>query len=249
MSLSQKSSILTFLLLFLGALGSQSAHAQQQFKSTNLQFHYNFGKEIYDNDPVFLAPSLSFEHYSTDKYGETLVHVDGDIGSQGIADSRWILGRDLKFWAAPIALHGEYRGGLTRISDRERVNNVYVAGLDYVYADSSKALKLNFVAGYRYEQTLAKPHGLQLSAYWQWTSWNRLWTLVGCLETYTTESRDQETVVAFRSEPQVWLNLNQFVGVDDAMNLSLGMEGRFYYNVFMPKRFLAMPTLDLKWTF
>ena len=238
--------LLLSLVLFCLALPEVSA---QQFRSTNLQFHYNFGKEIYKNDTVFYAPSLTLEHFSTDKYGETLLHADADLGADGFADTRWLLARDLKFWEAPIALHGEYRGGLTRINDRPWINNVYVAGLDYVYTNASKALKLNFVAGYRDEQRAAKPHGLQLSGYWQWTSWNRLWTLLGYVNAYTTGAGGDEMRIAFQAEPQFWLNINQFVGVNEALNLSVGVEGRFYYNVLTPERFLAMPTLAVKWNF
>lgn len=241
--------LLTLMLVSVaGFLLSLEAGAQQ-FKSTNLQFHYNFGKEIYKADPIFYGPSLTAEHFGTDRYGETLVHVDADLGQQGIADTRWVLARDLKFWDAPIALHGEYRGGLTRVADRPRVENAYVAGLDYVYTNSAKDLKLNFVAGYRYNQNAAKPHGLQLSGYWQWTSWNRLWTLIGYVNAYTTQTDNEEMAIAFQAEPQFWLNINQFAGVSDALDLSVGVEGRMYYNVFMPKRFLAMPTLALKWNF
>lgn len=241
--------LLTLMLVSVaGFLLSPEAGAQQ-FKSTNLQFHYNFGKEIYKADPIFYGPSLTAEHFGTDRYGETLVHVDADLGQQGIADTRWVLARDLKFWDAPIALHGEYRGGLTRVTDRPRVENAYVAGLDYVYTNSAKDLKLNFVAGYRYNQNAAKPHGLQLSGYWQWTSWNRLWTLIGYVNAYTTQTDNEEMEIAFQAEPQFWLNINQFAGVSDALDLSVGVEGRMYYNVFMPKRFLAMPTLALKWNF
>lgn len=243
------SALLTLMLVSVaGFLLSPEAGAQQ-FKSTNLQFHYNFGKEIYKADPIFYGPSLTAEHFGTDRYGETLIHVDADLGQQGIADTRWVLARDLKFWDAPIALHGEYRGGLTRVADRPRVENAYVAGLDYVYTNSAKDLKLNFVAGYRYNQNAAKPHGLQLSGYWQWTSWNRLWSLIGYVNAYTTQTGNEEMAIAFQAEPQFWLNINQFAGVSDALDLSVGVEGRMYYNVFMPKRFLAMPTLALKWNF
>lgn len=243
------SALLSLMLVSVaGFLLSPEAGAQQ-FKSTNLQFHYNFGKEIYKADPIFYGPSLTAEHFGTDRYGETLVHVDADLGQQGIADTRWAIARDLKFWDAPIALHGEYRGGLTRVADRPRVENAYVAGLDYVYTNSAKDLKLNFVAGYRYNQNAAKPHGLQLSGYWQWTSWNRLWSLIGYVNAYTTQTGNEEMAIAFQAEPQFWLNINQFAGVSDAFDLSVGIEGRMYYNVFMPKRFLAMPTLALKWNF
>lgn len=243
------SALLSLMLVSVaGFLLSPEAGAQQ-FKSTNLQFHYNFGKEIYKADPIFYGPSLTAEHFGTDRYGEMLVHVDADLGQQGIADTRWTIARDLKFWDAPIALHGEYRGGLTRVADRPRVENAYVAGLDYVYTNSAKDLKLNFVAGYRYNQNAAKPHGLQLSGYWQWTSWNRLWSLIGYVNAYTTQTGNEEMAIAFQAEPQFWLNINQFAGVSDAFDLSVGIEGRMYYNVFMPKRFLAMPTLALKWNF
>lgn len=243
------SALLSLMLVSVAGLLLSPEAGAQQFKSTNLQFHYNFGKEIYKADPIFYGPSLTAEHFGTDRYGETLVHVDADLGQQGIADTRWVLARDLKFWDAPIALHGEYRGGLTRVADRPRVENAYVAGLDYVYTNSAKDLKLNFVAGYRYNQNAAKPHGLQLSGYWQWTSWNRLWSLIGYVNAYTTQTGNEEMAIAFQAEPQFWLNINQFAGVSDALDLSVGVEGRMYYNVFMPQRFLAMPTLALKWNF
>lgn len=55
--------------------------------------------------------------------------------------------------------------------------------------------------------------------------------------------------VGFIAEPQLWLNLNQFVGVSDGFNLSLGTEVKLYYNFIQPDNFFALPTLGMKWTF
>ena len=53
----------------------------------------------------------------------------------------------------------------------------------------------------------------------------------------------------FLSEPQFWVNLNRFKGVDDKFNLSLGSEVKVNYDFAGRDGLYVIPTLAMKWSF
>ena len=53
----------------------------------------------------------------------------------------------------------------------------------------------------------------------------------------------------FMTEPQFWVNLNQFKHVNKDLNLSVGTEWEMSTNFATRNGFYYIPTLAMKWTF
>lgn len=226
------------------ALGTGVATAQ--VKTTDIQFHYNFGRHIYKdltNDTPFIT---TLHHYSEDPWGANYVLADMSISGSGINRLQTMMFRDLKFWDAPIALHLGYHGGLTNLTS---FNNALLSGVDYAFKDKKHDFQLNMIVGYRHDFKAEKPHNIQLVSLLDWTSWNRLWTVNNLLSVRSANLGTEQSSMIFFMKPQLWLNLNQFVGMPDALNLSVGTEVRLSYNAAASDKFYALPSAAIKWTF
>lgn len=236
-----------FAVLALLVAGFVGAHAQ------NVQIHYNLGPKVdkanQENDQRILT---TFEHLSFDKWGENFYFVDLAHSKDGQVEAYAEISRELRFWKAPIYAHLEYNGGLGTISTEDgvsgyRIPNVYLAGASYIWAKEGNAFKVSML--YRHDRATTKRHNMQMTTVWSWTSWNRVFTLNGFADVYTVDGNSQRNNLEFIAEPQFWINLNQFVGVADAFNLSLGGEVRMAYNFLHNDKFWVRPSLAAKWTF
>src|ERR1035437_9846808 len=112
---------------------------------TNLQVHYDFGK-----NRKYITSTL--EMFKPDKWGNTFFFVDIDynMGPDNHPSMAYMeIARCLKFWKGPLSLHVEYNGGIGsyHFAGTEfafPINNSYLGGLDYGInsADFSKTLNL-----------------------------------------------------------------------------------------------------------
>ncbi len=229
--------LLAIIALFIAMAGTVSAQ--------NVQTHFNLGKysdkKLQGEDSFFIT---TFEHLSFDKWGQTFYFLDLNHSKDGIRDAYMEIARELKFWKAPVAIHLEYNGGVGKGYSLE---NTYLAGLSYLWAKNGNAFNLSMM--YRHDQGLEKPHNMQMTGVWSWTSWNRVFTLNGFADLWTSNIGGAKSSMTFVTEPQAWVNLNQFVGVDDDFNLSIGTEVRMAYNFIHPDKFWVRPSLAFKWTF
>jgi hypothetical protein len=126
-----------FALMLLVAMSAQA--------QTNLQFHYDFGK-----NRNYVTTTL--ELFKPDKWGNTFFFVDFDynMGEKNHPSSAYMeIARCLKFWNGPLSLHVEYNGGLGTFNAAGTelafpINNAYLIGLDYGLnnADFSKTLNI-----------------------------------------------------------------------------------------------------------
>lgn len=213
---------------------------------TNFQFHYVVGNHFYKELKSEPTPLVTLEHFSTDKWGQNFFFVDMKMGDKVMNEAYYEMFRNLKFWDEPIFLHLEYNGGLNKDF---AFNHAYLAGVAWSYANSRNQSNVSVTMSYRHDQGWEKPHNMQLTTSWGWTSWNKLWTICGFFDLFTQRNEISQSGVVFLAEPQFWLNLNQFVGVHDHFNLSIGSEVKLSYNFVRPDKFYALPTLALKWTF
>ncbi len=221
--------------------------ALAQVKTTELQFHYNFGKHLYKKELSGMTPVMStLVHYSEDPWGANFILMDMGISGQGMDRMQTMAYRDLRFWDAPIALHLGYDGGLTNSAS---FHNAITTGVDYVFKHSKYDFSLSTIVGYRHDFKDAKPHNIQVSSILGWTSWNRLWSINNFLNVRSSNLGTEQSSLIFFMRPQLWLNINQFVGMPDALNLSIGSEVRLQYDTAISNKFYALPSLAMKWTF
>ncbi len=233
------------LVACISSIATFSAKAQ-----TNIQYHYIVGNYFYNDLKEQKTPNnlLTLEHASGDKWGANYIFADFTMGNGNLQSVYTQIHRDTKFWEAPIYIHLEYDGGVARGSS-DIFNHSYLGGLSWRYDNDAKATYLSVAMSYRYDQGWNKPHNMSLLGSWSWTSWNRLFTLSGFAVLNTQRVDGVNSGINFLSEPQFWLNINQFVGVPDDFNLSVGSEVKLSYSVVAPDHFYILPTVAAKWTF
>ncbi|MDO5017423.1 MAG: DUF5020 family protein [Porphyromonas sp.] len=217
---------------------------------TQVEYHHIVGKYFYGElkDAKFPANLLTIQHKSGDKWGENFLFVDMNMGDGHLQNAYTEIHRDTKFWEAPIYIHTQYNGGLARERQYD-FNQAYLGGIAWKYRNPEKQAYVGVSMSYRYDRGLGKPHNMELYTTWSWTSWNRIFTLSGRGALTTQNLPEVTSGVRLLYEPQFWVNLNQFVGVHDDFNLSLGTEVKLSYSTVAPDQFYALPTVGIKWTF
>ena len=231
------------LTLFLGALGLA--------KAQNVQFHYDFGDDLYGKE-LGGRPTITstVEMFHPDSWGSTFFFVDMDYTSNGVASAYWEIARELRFWEAPISLHVEYNGGT---SNRFSFNNAYLLGMTYTYNNKDFSKGFSLTASYKYIQKHPSPNNFQITGTWYVNfGRNGICTFSGFADwwhekTYYADGSHRNFI--FLTEPQFWLNLNKFSRISDKFKLSIGGELELSNNFGGRKGFYAIPTLALKWTF
>lgn len=209
---------------------------------TTAELRYDFGRHIY-NDLRWEKPvEIRLRHISTDKWGRNYGYVMLNPAAEQLHNMEIRLQRDLKFVESPLALRMEYHAGMRYA---ERVTHALSAGLSYRF--HNEYVDLTIAPAYRHDFGQLQKSNFQLWGDASWTSWNRCWTVEGFF-VLRTDPRKWEKVI-LRAEPQLWCHLNQFVGVSDQLNLSLGTELRVDYNTLVPGSLHIRPSLAARWTF
>lgn len=236
---------LKLILVFLLFAVSGVAKAQ-----TSVEYHHIVGKYFYDDlkEVNFPANLVTIQHNSDDKWGNNFLFVDMNMGQGKMNNVYTQIHRYTKFWKAPIYILTQYNGGLLRYTD-SAFNHAFLGGVAWKYNNGDKQTYFGVDMAYRYDHGMAKPHNMSLNTSWSWTSWNRIFTLTGFAKLTTQSIEGVKSGVNFLAEPQFWVNLNQFVGVHDDFNLSLGTEVKLSYSMLTPDKFYALPTVGVKWTF
>lgn len=230
------------LLLALPVLLIASLSAQAQ---TSAEIHYDFGRHIYNGLESEKPIQIKLKHLSFDKWGRNFGYIRLNPSTTRIHDMEVLLQRDLKIVESPFSVRMEYYAMMHYMSER---NHSLTSGIAYNY--SSESFAFSIAPSYRYDFGVPKHHNAQLSGDWAWTSWNRCWSFTGCFVLWSNRSAEESRErVRFFTEPQIWCHLNQFVGVPDELNLSIGSEMRMEYNILRPGSFFVRPSLAAKWTF
>lgn len=216
-------------------------------KAQNIQLHYDFGRNMYDELGTRPLITTTVEMFKADNWGSTFFFVDMDYTKGGVAGAYWEIARELKFWKAPVSLHVEYNGGLNEYA---KFNNAYLLGATYSYNSADFTKGVTFTPSYKYIQKHKSPHNFQLTSTWyvhfasgkcSFTGFWDLWREQDC----NAQGKD----LIFIAEPQFWVNLNKFKNVNDKFNLSVGTEWELSQNFGGRDGFYFIPTLALKWSF
>ena len=227
------------LVLLLTTLGAQAQ---------NIQLHYDLGKQLYSKEQA-TRPALTstVELFRPDSWGNTFFFVDMNYAQEGVNSAYWEIAREFNLAKTPLALHLEYNGGL---SNQFSFNNAYLAGLTYAWNQSDYQAGFTFTPMYKYLARQERPHSFQLTSTWylhlaggklSFTGFADLW---GDRHLVTGKN-----ALVFLTEPQLWMNLNKFAGVDPKFNLSVGTEWEISHNFAVLDTTIINPTLALKWTF
>lgn len=237
---------LRFLWVALFALATTAIGAQ------NVQLHYDFGRSLYSEfDGEVKRPTLTttVEMFKPDKWGSTFFFVDMDYGkdnasgNDGVQGAYWEIARELKFWEGPWSAHVEYNGGLNF------VKHAYLGGVTYTYNSKDFTKGFSLTASYKYIQNCDEVHNFQLTGTWYLNFLQDKLSFSGFADFWREKQFGVKGDYVFMAEPQFWVNLDAFDGIDDDFNLSLGTEWELTHNFAGRNDFYFCPTLAVKWSF
>ena len=250
-----KKTILTLSVAFAALALSQVAKAQ-----TNLQIFYDFGS---DRQQV----TSTLEGFYNDNWGNTFFFVDHDFnhkandGVKAPTGTYMEIARCLNFWQntklAPLSLQVEYNGGVYK---NYYINHALLVGVDYFLHSADYSNTFNFkvlykkIAGTKSQvpmqftfvwgmQDLFGVKGLRFSGFADF--WWEDHTLFSDAKGNALATPGLSHVV-FISEPQLWYNVGQWIGVN---NFNVGGEVELSYDFGTSKGFWVRPCLGAKWVF
>lgn len=234
-----KKSLFLFFLLCMGISGI----------AQNVQLHYDFGDPLYGKEMAG-RPKLTstVEMFRPDTWGSTFFFVDMDYTSEGVASAYWEIARELKFWKAPLSVHVEYNGGTSNLFSYK---NCYLGGLTYSYNDASFSKGFTLTAMYKYIQKIENPNSFQVTGTWYVNFAQDKCSFTGFADFWREKDKITNPYgdYIFLAEPQFWVNLNKFKGINPKFNLSVGTEVELSNNFGARDGFYVVPTLALKWSF
>lgn len=212
---------------------------------TNLQVHYDFGK-----DRSYVTTTLQM--FKPDKWGNTFFFVDLDYNmtdDKHPSAAYFEIARCFSFKDSPLSLQVEYNGGLGTfpvVSTQMAfpINNAYLLGVDYGFhnADFSKTLNLKVL--YKYIQGSVQKNSFQLTGVWGLNFLKNKMTFSGFADLWmekTTFLSGETKDFVFITEPQLWYNFSE--------HLSAGTEVEVASNFAGVEGFKVCPTLAVKWNF
>lgn len=217
-----------------------------QLSAQNVQLHYDFGHSLYDELKERPKLTSTVEMFKPDKWGSTFFFVDMDYGDGEVQSAYWEISRELRFWKAPISLHVEYNGGIKYIKD------AYLAGVTYSYNNKDYTKGFTFSPMYKYLRSNPTPNSFQLTGTWYLHFGSGKFSCTGFADFWREEHTDAKGNAhdfVFLAEPQFWVNLNAFKGIDDDFRLSIGTEWEISNNFAVMDGWKWNPTLAVKWSF
>lgn len=216
-----------------------------ELKAQNIQLHYDFGRN---------AVTSTVEMFRPDNCGSTFFFIDLDYTPK-VSGAYFEISREFCFWketaADWLSLHVEYNGGLN--TEAGSFNNCWLGGLTYSghSKDWSKTWSLSAmykaIPGTIGLNGRSQVNNFQITGVWNLDFFNHWLSFNGFADFWKEARPWQGTGFIFLAEPQLWLNLNKFKGMEN-FNLSVGTEVEISAN-FVAEGFHAMPTLAAKWTF
>ena len=246
----------TILAVAVAALAfGQMAKAQ-----TNIQVFYDFGS---DRKQV----TTTIEGFYNDNWGNTFFFVDHDFNHKANDDVKAITGtymevaRCLNFWQNVPVLNGfslqvEYNGGVYK---NYFINHAVLAGLDYFAHSKNFNNTFNFKVLYKKIFGAEQQIPMQFTFVWglrdlfgakglTFSGFADFWWEDHIL--YTDHngalSVPQKSHVVFLSEPQLWYNVGQWIGVP---NFNIGGEVELSFDFGSALGFWARPCAGIKWVF
>lgn len=238
----QKIQLVLFFLLSVVSVSAQ-----------NIQIHYDFGREIYDQDQSNRARiTTTLEMFKPDAWGSTFYFVDLDVTQSGVSTAYAEISRNINFTKnGPLSAHIEYNGGLFHSKGNGgNINNAYLLGPTYTWNASDFSRGFSLTPMYKYIQKNDKPNNFQFTATWYINWANGLYTFDGFFDIWREKTGGSLTKMI--SEPQFWINLNKLPNNVCKYPISIGSEvelSKGFVNSFMEDEFYCIPTIAMKWTF
>lgn len=225
-----------FYLLGAMLVAGVAANAQ------NIQVHYDFGRNIYDEEAGRQNFTATFEKFSADAIGSWFYFVDLDINQHGMAGAYTEVSREFNVGQKGWAAHIEYDGGLnlgTSFQTSALIGPAWNGhNEDFSTTYSVQALYKQFF-GQNGNKAYAS---VQLTGVWSTTFADGKCTFSGFIDFWRGEKYNGHGQMVMLTEPQLWYNLNDKISLGTEWEIS----NNFIFNPVNDKSFFVNPTLAVK---
>lgn len=236
-------------IFFLCAMMVAAVAANAQ----NLQLHYDFGRDIYNDEAGRQSFTATFEQFKADKLGSWFYFIDLDIDKKGMKGAYTEISREFNFYqpceSGAFAAHIEYDGGLSREAGSFQTAGLLGAAWNGHNADFSKTYSIQAMYKHFFEQNGSKGYAsFQITGVWGLNFCDNALTFSGFADLWSEKAwwtGDRHLV--FLAEPQLWYNVNEKVSVGTEVEMS----NNFIYSTKTGKNdgFYVNPTLAVKYNF
>ena len=237
-------------------------------QSQNIQFHHDFGRNIYPTEEGDrMLTTVTFEMFKPDRWGSTYFFTDFDICRTGVKGAYAELSREFTLGKLKqFAAHIEYDGGLCtdKYSSYGALFQPAVLvgpAWNWANADFSRTLSLQLMYKHYFRGAARKAFSsAQATIVWG-INFGRdaMFTFSGFADLWLEKvfgdaggAKSDSHRAVFLTEPQFWFNLNAFKPFKK-VKVSVGTEwevsNNFITNYTNGKSFFVNPTLAAKWTF
>ncbi|MBQ6377451.1 MAG: DUF5020 family protein [Prevotella sp.] len=236
--------ILFFALLAVAAI---SADAQ------NIQFHYDFGRNIYpDEEAGRQKVTITVEQFKADNLGSWYYFVDLDLSRKFFKSAYTEISREFNLGKqSPIAAHIEYDGGLSEAAGSFQQAALLGAAYNGHTADFSKtwSVQLLYKRFFKSYDTTRAYNSVQLTGVWGINFAGGKGTFSGFIDFWRGENwragKEGHGMLVILTEPQIWYNITPHISFGSEIEVS----NNFIYNFYNDKSFFINPTLAFKYNF
>ena len=236
--------ILFFALLAVAAI---SADAQ------NIQFHYDFGRNIYpDEEAGRQKVTITVEQFKADNLGSWYYFVDFDLSRKFFKSVYTEISREFNLGKqSPIAAHIEYDGGLSEAAGSFQQAALLGAAYNGHTADFSKtwSVQLLYKRFFKSYDTTRAYNSVQLTGVWGINFAGGKGTFSGFIDFWRGENwragKEGHGMLVILTEPQIWYNITPHISFGSEIEVS----NNFIYNFYNDKSFFINPTLAFKYNF
>ena len=227
----------------------------------NVQFHYDFGKHIFNNDEHNRQDvTLTYEDFSADATGSWYWFIDADINKNGLKGAYTEITREFNVGKNGFAAHVEYDGGLDKTSTFQQAVLVGPAwnghNADFSTTYSIQVMYKQFFGqkfnngcqGAAFDGAKSAYPSFQVTGVWSTRFAGDKLTFSGFADLWRgVQLKNGHGCLVFLTEPQLWYNISKKVSVGTEIEIS----NNFVYSD--PERttgyndkFFVNPTLAFK---
>lgn len=211
-------------------------------QAQNIQLHYDFGRNIYDEEAGRQNITATFEKFSADALGSWYYFVDLDINQHGMAGAYTEVSREFNVGQKGWAAHVEYDGGLNLGSSFQTSALIGPAWNGH-NADFSTTYSVQMLYKQFFGQNGNKAYAsAQLTGVWSTTFAQGKCTFAGFIDFWRGEKWNGHGQLVVLTEPQLWYNVCDKLSVGTEWELS----NNFIFNPVNDKTFFVNPTICLK---
>lgn len=211
----------------------------------NVQLHYDFGSNIYDDESDRQNVTATFEHFKADATGSWFYFIDLDWDNKGMKAAYTEISREFNFYkpcdSGAFAAHVEYDGGLSRGFSYQQASLLGAAWNGH-NADFSKTYSLQVMYKQFFGNKIYSAYSsFQVTGVWGLNFCNNKLTFSGFADLWREKAGNKGYMV-FLAEPQLWYNFTN--------HFSAGTEVELSYNFpYNNEKFHVNPTLAVKYNF